>query len=203
MGDFYFLYFYYSTNIEIEFHINVEKEKKEEKEGLKMTRQKLEVNPQDIKKAIEKSGLSEAKFAKKAGININTLIKYKQGKIQNPREEVFNKINTLVRSTLKNNKKKVDYKKERTTIPSLPYKEKIHEINVPRVRALISYEVVTEVDLDVVEKITNTSPLTTERIYQNPKNMRVRSVGMEEGRFDILKILHELIESEPVPQYIR
>ena len=165
------------------------------------------IKPEEITAVLKKENMSVAQFAKKVGVNPNTAYKYVHGKIQRPKPQILEKI---VRFIKKSEKRDLPVLK-RTVTPKLePLKTDSHEFNLlehhvqtPSVRAIIQYTVTAEAELDVREEIISTNPLTTRRVYGDPRNVKVLETGMSKGEYEMLKVISEITNTETFPPYTR
>jgi transcriptional regulator with XRE-family HTH domain len=170
------------------------------------------ITPKKVVEIREEIGVSRAELAREAKLNVITVDRYEKDKTTNPAEETVGKIEqALNRMLVKAGKTPIS-----EVIPIKPkkdfevlIKDNIQEeildkrVSSPRVVARVTYTAVAEVVLDVNEEIVSEHPLTTQRVYSNPQNVKVISNSLGENDFKITKIVSEYIEREPQPAYAR
>lgn len=165
------------------------------------------IKPEEIKHARTSQQLSIQKAAEIADVNPNTWGRYEHGKIANPRPDVLQKIVGFVSKFEKKQKRSQPEHHtptlRRTKAKQLKEMQTISHVQTPTVRALIKYEVLAEVSMDVEEKVLSLSPLKTDRVYSNVRDLKVLENGFAEGKMEFIKIISENpVNQEPAPNYV-
>ena len=165
------------------------------------------IKPEEINAVLKKENISVAQFAKNVGVNPNTAYKYVHGKIQRPKPDILEKIVRYIRKAEKRDlptlKRTIKPKLEPLRTNNIEVNLEAYHVQTPSVKAIIQYTVTAEAELDVREEIISTNPLTTRRVYGDPRNVKVLETGMSKGDYEMLKVISEITNTETFPPYTR